>query len=250
MLYRDGQAMLVAFLLPLIFVLAFRLFDLRIVLGEALALSDRAGGGDRTPTTVGYFEFVLPGLLAMGIMNFALFSVAVALSTFRDQQVLARISVTPLSPAAFLAGQLASRSVLALAQVAVVLAAGFLLGLRYGAGALWLFPLALPASLIFLNLGSVLAGWSRSVTAATGLANLIALPLTFLSGVFLPVSALPGGLPELVSLLPLAPMIDLMRAALLGTPQTDPLAAGLVLSAWLVATTVAAGLSFGRLLRR
>jgi len=247
MLYRDGQALLVAFLQPLIFVLAFRLFDLRIVLGEALGLSDGGTGG---PGAVGYFEFVLPGLLAMGIMNFALFSVAVALTAFRDQQVLARISVSPLSPAALLAGQLASRSVLALAQVAVVLAAGFLLGLRYGAAALWLFPLALPASLIFLNLGSVLAGWSRSATAATGLANLIALPLIFLSGVFVPVSALPGRLPEVVALLPLAPLVDLMRAAVLGTQPTDPLAAWLVLSAWLVATTVAAGLSFRRLLRR
>jgi ABC-2 type transport system permease protein len=246
MLYRDRQALLVAFVLPLIFVFAFRLFDLQIVLAGAPAVRDTAA-----PSATGYFEFVLPGLLAMGIMNFAVFSVAVALSTFRDQQVLARISVTPVSPAVFLAGQLGSRAVLALAQVAVVLAAGYLLGLRYGVGALWLFALAVPGSLIFLNLGFVLAGWSRSVTAATGMANLIVLPLTFLSGVFLPVDALPGGLPGAVAFLPLAPLTDLMRAALLDLPQPGgPAAAALVLAGWLAATTVLAAASFRRLLRR
>lgn len=59
MLYRDGQVLLIAFLIPLVFVIAFRLFDLRIVVAGAPALRDGADGG------TGYFEFVLPGLLAI-----------------------------------------------------------------------------------------------------------------------------------------------------------------------------------------
>lgn len=248
MLYRDGQALLVAFLLPLVFIGAFRLFDLRIVLTESPTLRDGdAPGAGGT----GYFAFVLPGLLAMGIMNFAVFAVAVALRTFHDQQVLARISVTPMSPSAFLFGQLCSRVTLALAQVAVVLAAAYLLGFRSGLSALWLFVLAIPGSLIFSNLGFVLAGWLRSIPAVTGVANLIILPLIFLSGVFLPVSALPAGLSGAVTYLPLTPLIDLMRAALLDTPHPrDPVTAALVLAGWLVATTLFAVGSFRRLLRR
>lgn len=245
MLYRDGQVLLIAFLLPLIFVFAFRLFDLRIVLG------DTPGLGDDAPSATGYFEFVLPGLLAMGVMHFAVFTVAIALSTFRDQQVLARISVTPMSPTAFLFGQLGSRVTLALAQVALLLAVGYLLGVRYGPGMLWLFLVVVPGSLIFLNIGFVLAGWTRSQVAATGLANLVVLPLLFLSGVFLPVSALPAGVREVVTFLPLTPLTDLMRAALLDVPaQSDPVTAALVLAGWLVASTVAAATSFRRLLRR
>lgn len=244
MLYRDGQVLLIAFLIPLVFVIAFRLFDLRIVVAGAPALRDGAGGG------TGYFEFVLPGLLAMAVMHFAVFTVAIAVSTYRDQQVLARIAVTPMSPVAFLFGQLCSRVTLALAQVAVLLAVGYLFGFRYGTGALWLFALVVPGALIFLNIGFVLAGWTRSVVAATGLANLVVLPLLFLSGVFLPVSALPAGVREAVTYLPLTPLTELMRAVLLDLPAGDPVTAALVLSGWLAATTALAAVSFRRLLRR
>jgi ABC-2 type transport system permease protein len=245
MLYRDGQALLIAFLLPLIFVFAFWLYDLEIVLSDSPALAGNDQGAAR------YFEFALPGLLAMGIMNFAVFTVAVALTTYRDQQVLARISVTPMSPSSFLAGQIFSRVSVTLLQVGVVLGAAYLLGLRFGANALWLFFFAIPGSLIFLNIGFMLAGWSRSIAAATGMANLIVLPLAFLSGVFLPISALPEILRETVIYLPLTPLVDMMRSEFMDVPMDgDPITGALVLVGWMAGTTVLAALSFRSMARR
>ena len=48
--------------------------------------------------------------------------------------------------------------------------------------------------------------------AASGVANVIAMPMMFFSGTFFPTSSLPSFLPDLVKVLPLTPTIDALRA--------------------------------------
>ena len=49
-----------------------------------------------------------------------------------------------------------------------------------------LFLLALIGGAVFIGLGFAVSGWARSEETAAPIANVIALPMIFLSGVFFP----------------------------------------------------------------
>jgi ABC-type polysaccharide/polyol phosphate export permease len=70
-------------------------------------------------------------------------------------------------------------------------------------------------NVVFLNLGVVMAGASKTVAAAAGMANAITLPMMFLSGVWFPTDQLPGFLEKAVQYLPLTPLLHALRTVLL-----------------------------------
>lgn len=163
--------------------------------------------------TVHYYDFLLPGLVAMGVMNISIIGMAVAITRFREQRILKRILATPLRPVRFLAAQVAARLVLSLAQAALILAVGVFVfhGHVYG-NVLWILLLAVAANLVFLNIGFAVAGRASNPDAAQGLGQAIALPMMFLSGVFFPTDTLPKVVQVVVRYLPLTPLIQALRA--------------------------------------
>ncbi|HYU57700.1 MAG TPA: ABC transporter permease [Actinomycetota bacterium] len=196
--------------------------------------------------SVDYYDFLLPGLVAMGVMNFSIIGIAVGITRFREQRILKRMLATPLRPAKFLAAQVLARLVLALAQAAVILAVGvFVFGGRVYGNVLWIFVLATVANLIFLNIGFTVAGRTGNVDAAQGLANFIALPMMFLSGVFFPTDTLPQAVQAVVKYLPLTPLIEALRKVSVdGLSIVDTGPQLVKLGAWVVASFALAAASF------
>jgi ABC-2 type transport system permease protein len=169
------------------------------------------------PTTVRarsakYYDFLLPGLVGMGVMNFAITGMAISITRFREQRILKRILATPLEPVRFLAAQVIARLVLSVVQAGLILAVGiFVFGANIDGNLLWLFILSATANLIFLNLGFAVAGRAPNPEAAQGIAQAVALPMTFLSGVFFPLDTLPGSIHAVVQYLPLTPLLEALR---------------------------------------
>lgn len=198
-----------------------------------------------TDKSVSYYDFILPGLVAMGIMNVAIVGIAVGITKFREQQILKRILATPARTADFLVAQVFARLVLAMIQAALILAVGvFVFGATIYGNVIWLFVLAAIGNLIFLNIGFAVAGRSKTEDAAQGLAQAIALPMMFLSGVFFPSEMLPTVLATIVKFLPLTPLIVAMRKVAIDGdslaacgPQLAALAVWVVVS-FLIARTM------------
>lgn len=165
-----------------------------------------------TSKRVTYYDFILPGLVAMGVMNYSISGIAIALSRFREQRILKRILATPLAPSKFLVAQVFAHLLLALVQAILILAVGILLfgGRVYGSIPALLLLVTL-ANVIFLNIGFAIAGRASTPDAASGVANAVALPMMFLSGVFFPTTTLPAIMQKIVALLPLTPLIEAMR---------------------------------------
>lgn len=210
MLLRDRAALVATTLFPLLFVLVFALFDLDLIGTQALAVG--SGGG---AAGIAYFDFVLPGLLAMGLLQFTMVGIAGSVARSRELRVLRRLTATPLSPSAYLVAQVLARLVLAVAQVLVMLGVGLALGAQVRGSLLWLLALATLGNLTFLLLGLAVAGRVHTVDAANNLAGLVTAPLMFLSGMFFPVASLPDAVQTVASLLPITPLIDAMRAVAL-----------------------------------
>lgn len=231
-LIRDRAAFMLAVTVPVIFVLAFSLFDVSF-------LAPGMGPG------IDYFDFVLPGLLAIGLMNFAMIGSAASLARYRELMVLKRISVTPLAPWKFIAGQVAARLTLAAVQTAVLMAVGVALGGSFGPNWPWLFVIALGGNLIFISLGFALAGRLQSVDAANNAAGLITTPLMFLSGSFFPIASMPGWLQPVAELLPLTPLVVALREmALSGASILEVGPELAIIGAWIAAGLMLARISF------
>ena len=197
---RDRQLMGGAIMFPVIFLLAFAAFDLN------LAGTDLGGSGG-----IDYYNFVVPGLLAMTAMEFAVAWTSATYARFKETKVLRRLDATPIPKSAFIVGQVAARTLVATAQAIAVLAVAILLGADFAGSPALLLMLTVLAAMTFMSLGFAIAARSSGVESASVMSGMIVLPVVFLSGAFFPLSGLPDWLERVVGVLPMAPLLEAMR---------------------------------------
>lgn len=179
-------------------------------------------GGGFTPVAfesvetrdLGYIDFLVPGIVGMTVMQLGLFGVAFTFVQLKRTGALRRLFATPTSPAYFLSAQVASRLVLGYVQVALLIGVGIWFGLQmFGS---W-FVLALIVGLgllIFLAMGYAIAGWAKNEDQAAPVANLVSLPMLFLSGVFFPRDAMPELLRGVTQFMPLTYVNEALRSVM------------------------------------
>lgn len=214
--------------------------DLRLagVSSPPLRIAERALAAKDTS----YYDYLLPGLVAMAVMNLSVIGVAIGVTRFREQQILKRILATPLRPGLFLLAQIGSRLLLSLAQAAIILTVGVAFGAHIHGDPFWLFVFVMLGNIVFLNIGFAVAGRARTTDAAQALAQLVTLPMLFLSGVFFPAT---GALGQIVRLLPLSPLVTGLRKILQdGDSITQCLPQLGALAAWVVISFLLARRSF------
>jgi len=191
---------------------------------------------------VDYFDNVLLGLLGLGIMTNSIISIAVRISTYRNQSILKRLLVTPLPIWKYFAGEIAAHVILAMVQAAIILAVGvFGFGGHVHGNILWVFAITALGSIVFLNIGFILSAWAKSPAAASGMGNAVALPMMFLAGTFFSTASLPWLLPQLSLALPLTPMLTALReVAIDSVPIWDTWPYLAALGGWILVTGLAA----------
>ncbi|MSQ30998.1 MAG: ABC transporter permease [Dehalococcoidia bacterium] len=208
---------------------------------QAIELHARSAGVHRTT----YFEFLGPGIIGMGLMNFATIALAGSLSRYRSEGVLRRIRATPLAPWRFFTSVVGAHLLVAGVQVVVLALVAEALGAHVLRGGLPFLLVSLYGTLIFLNIGVIVAGKVQGRGAVEGAANAITLPMMFLSGSFFPTSSLPAAVRPIVEVLPLTQMLHALRGlALDGDSLLDHWPALLIMTAWVVGTLLIARVTF------
>lgn len=158
-----------------------------------------------------YIDFLVPGMLGLTVMQLGLFSVAFAFVQLKRTGALRRLFATPTSPIYFLAAHVTSRLLIGMAQVLILLGVGLWFGLQLVGSIVLLLAVATLGSVIFLAIGFAIAGWAKNEDQAAPVANLVSLPMTFLSGVFFSRDAMPDLLRSATDLLPLTFLNDALR---------------------------------------
>jgi ABC-type multidrug transport system permease subunit len=183
-----------------------------------------------------YIDFVVPGLLGMNLMGSAIWGIGFSIVEARQKKLLKRLVASPMRRWQFLAAYLIARLTLLVLEVVAFLGfARLIFGVPFR-GSLWqLAVLCVLASLSFSALGLLISSRARTMEAASGLMNLVMLPMWILSGVFFSASRFPAVLQPIVRALPLTAAIDALRANMLqGMSLQHLLAPIAVLLAWLV----------------
>jgi ABC-type multidrug transport system permease subunit len=170
-----------------------------------------------------YIDFLVPGMIGMGLMNGGMWSLVFSIVDTRRRKLLKRIVATPMPRHYYLLSFLVWRLVLLPFEVGVPLGFSMLLFGVPLRGSPWeLVILCLLGAFTFGSLGLLIATRAQTIEAASGIMNLIQLPMWIVSGVFFSADRFPAVIQPLVRALPLTALIDALRANMLqGTGLTQ-----------------------------
>ncbi|HUF74450.1 MAG TPA: ABC transporter permease [Gammaproteobacteria bacterium] len=182
-----------------------------------------------------YIDFLVPGLLALTIMQISVAGSGFNIVEYRRKGILKRLFVTPIRSGQFIGGLVLSRLLITVIQVSVLLAvAVVLLDVPVEGNVLELLALIVLGSSIFLSLGFWMGSLAKTQQAIMLLGNLITLPQMFLSGVFFSIEAMPELLQPIAKLLPLSFVVSSVREVILdGTSIAEQIPTLIGLLAWL-----------------
>ncbi len=195
---------------------------------------------------LGYIDFLMPGVIGMAIMQLGLFSVAFSFVTMKREGVLRRLLATPLDPTSLLVAQVITKLIVVLIQTVILAAvAVFLFGAEFAGNFFAVMLAAAMGGAVFLAMGFAVSGWARTEQQAAPLANIVSLPMMFLSGVFFSRDVLPAILQRITDFLPLTYLVEAIRGM---TVEGDTVLMQwpnfLGLAVWLVVAFVIANRTF------
>ena len=193
---------------------------------------------------VPYIQFLASGAICMSVMMAASFEALYsAFSRMHVQKTWDAIRVTPTSLDDVLLGELTWAATKSVFSGVAILAVIVVLGISRQWTLFIALPLLLLAGLVFSAIGLIVNAKARGYDFFTYYFTLVLTPMTFLSGVYFPLTALPQPLQWLAQVLPLNAAVELVRPLFFGQfdPQAGPHLAVLVfdlLLAWWVARTL------------
>jgi ABC transporter DrrB family efflux protein len=202
---REPETLMDVTIQPILFVLLFA-----YVFGGAIAL----------PGAGSYHEYLIGGMLAMGLAATAP-GTAVALVTDMSSGLIDRFRSLPTARSAVLAGRTVSDLVTQVIGTAVVAGVGLAIGWRIHtslADAAAAFGLALLFGYAFTWLGAFLGMVLRSPEAAQQMGFVLFMPLLFVSNAFVPTQAMPGWLQPIAEWNPMSAVAAASRH-LFGNPN-------------------------------
>jgi ABC-2 type transport system permease protein len=163
-----------------------------------------------------YIDFVVPGLLGMNLMGSAIWGMGFSIVEARQKKLLKRLVASPMPRWQYLASYLLSRlAMLVLEVVAFLGFARWVFGVPFR-GSMWqLGFLCVLTSLAFSALGLLVSSRAKTMEAASGLMNLVMLPMWILSGVFFSATRFPAVIQPVVRALPLTAAIEALRGNML-----------------------------------
>lgn len=180
------------------------------------------GGRVRELDGVPYGHFIVPGLVALSVIQNAFLNTSSSMFVMKLQGTIIDLLVAPLSPgeilAAFVLGGMA-RGILV--GGIVWLCASAFVGFHL-AHALWALAFLLLVSATFSFLGLVVAIWSEKFEQLNIVPAFVLVPLTFLGGVFYSVALLPAPWSTITRWNPILYMVEGLRFGLLGAGSEAP----------------------------
>ena len=160
---------------------------------------------------VPYMAFIVPGLVMMAVINGAFANVSSSFFSTKFQRNIEEILVAPVHEAVMQAGYVTGGILRGLLTGAIVFAVSFIFvrPAIHDAFAIVLFSFL--TALVF-SLGGLLNGlWANTFDDVSTFSTFILVPLTYLGGVFYPISALPPFWRNVSLLNPIVYMVDGFR---------------------------------------
>lgn len=221
---RDRMSLFFSFAFPVAFIVVFGLIF----------------GGNTAPDGRHVINYIVPGVMSWGVATSALFGVAYTIMHWRSHDVLRLVRMTPVPLPTLLISRFVVTAIVGVIQAVLFVGIGLLpwLGVTVSAtGTLISLAVLLDGMLAFFAIGLVIGNYASSPEAVAALANVIMIPMAYLSGSFIPSYSWPAWLRGVSQALPLRYMNQGITAVLDGRSfhATDVLVPLVVLLAFAAA---------------
>ncbi|MFB7138347.1 ABC transporter permease [Gottfriedia sp. NPDC056225] len=162
--------------------------------------------------TLSYLDFLVPGIIAMQIMNNNMNGVAGQIASWRERGVLRRMQGTTLRASTFIAAQITARLILNSLQAILTLLIGYFgFDVSIRGSFLLVVLFVILGTLTFMSIGFIIASLAKSPESAGPIAGFLSFPLMFLGGVFFPINNMPEYLQPIIKTIPITHLSTAMR---------------------------------------
>lgn len=169
-----------------------------------------------------YLEFIIPGLIIMGIINNSYQNTASSVITSKFHGNIHDILVAPISYLEIVAGYTAGAVVRGVLVGLITYLVSLMFTILPVHSVSVIVLTALITSVSFAQIGIISGVISRSFDQLSVVTNYVLMPLTYLGGVFYSINILSPFFRKLTYLNPLFYMVDAFRFGFLGTSDVNP----------------------------
>jgi len=159
-----------------------------------------------------YIDFLIPGLIALGILNSCLWGIGYQMIEYRMKKLMRRLIATPLTRMELLLSFFYSRLTINLVEGAMLFAFGwYYFNVQIQGSWLSLLSVYFSGNVAFAGLAFLLASRAANTRTGNGIINVVSLPMTLAGGVFFSINHFPGPVQTLLSYSPLALLAESLR---------------------------------------
>jgi ABC-2 type transport system permease protein len=160
-----------------------------------------------------YIDFLIPGLIALGIMNSCIWGIGWNLIETRMKKLLRRMVATPMKKSVFLSSQVITRIILGCVETSLLFLFAYLYFGTTITGSVSAFIVVfLSGVFAFSGIGILVASRTAKTEIGNGLINAVTLTMTILSGIFFNYHNFPDWAISFIQMLPLTMLADAIRA--------------------------------------
>ncbi len=163
-----------------------------------------------------YIDFLVPGLIAMGVMMSCMWGVSYAIIERRSKKLLRRMVATPMKRSNFLTALIAVRILMNFVEAGLLfLFAWLAFNITIQGNVAALFALFIAGNFAFAGIAIFISSHTAKTEIGNGLINAISMPMMVLSGVFFSYHNFPEWSIPIIQKFPLTMMADGMRSVMI-----------------------------------
>lgn len=163
-----------------------------------------------------YIDFLIPGLIAMGLMMSTMWGISYALIDKRSKKLLRRMVATPMRKSSFIISQFVGRFTLcAIEALILYFFARYFFGLQIEGNIGALIILFIAGFLAFSGLALLVASRTSNTFVGNGIINAVVMPMMLLSGIYFSYHNFPDAVIPYLQALPLTMIADGIRSVFL-----------------------------------
>jgi ABC-type multidrug transport system permease subunit len=185
------------------------------IVGKGEILETKAGSEIKPLTIKGtrYIDFLVPGLITMGVMMSCMWGISYGLIEKRSKKLLRRLVATPMKKSHFLIALITVRTTMNLIESMVLLLFSlFAFKMSIQGNLTALIILYLSGNIAFSGIAVFVSSHTSNTEVGNGLINVVVMPMMVLSGIFFSYHNFPDWSIGVIKNIPLTMMTDGIRS--------------------------------------
>jgi ABC-2 type transport system permease protein len=185
------------------------------IIGEGKILTAKSNSEIKPLTVTGtrYIDFLVPGLLALGVMMSCMWGISYGIIEKRSKKLLRRMVATPMKKSHFLIALISVRFTMNLIEALILLLFALIaFKMKIQGDLLSLILIFVAGNIAFSGIAVLVSSHTSSTEVGNGIINFVVTPMMVLSGIFFSYQNFPEWALPVIKYMPLTMLADGIRS--------------------------------------